>query len=532
MAQRTAPADALDAEVTANKAKIAAYQQLESLINGLTGSMSKLASQPFSVLGDATDFQAKTVSVTASDSSAASNYLTATASGGAAQASYTLTVDQLAEAEAVASSPLSQAAALGFSGVFSLGEAGGTAQQIAITPDMSLSDIASAVNAASSATGVSASTIKDSSGNYRLVLSAADTNQPITASAVSGDDVLSELGLTDGAGAFADILQAPQPALVTLDGAQISSDANEITDAISGITLSLGKTTPTGVSLTLAVSPDMSAVDSDVTSFITAFNSLRSLVATNQQVAADGTVDPSTEPLFADPLLTGASQMLDGLLSTQSASTTGPYKTLADLGITLDSNNHLVQSDPTALAAALQSNGAQVAAMFQSNFQSSDSALKLLQNSSTAALDFTLDVTVDANGVPTTASVNGDSSVFSIQGGRIVGTAGGPYQGLSFGLAGGTSGPIHVVVQPGLANQIVNLAGMYAGAGGFIDQQIQALSAQDDAWTTQAAQIRSDAADYQTQLINKYAQMEQEVSAAQLVQAQIKAILLGQESQQ
>ena len=45
------------------------------------------------------------------------------------------------------------------------------------------------------------------------------------------------------------------------------------------------------------------------------------------------------------------------------------------------------------------------------------------------------------------------------------------------------------------------------------------------AWN--ADQIRSDADDYRTSLISKYANMEQEVSAAQLVQDQIKAILAG-----
>jgi flagellar hook-associated protein 2 len=532
MAQRTAPADTLDAQVTANKTKIAAYQQLQSLINGLTGSMSRLASQAFSTISSgATDFQAKTVSLTASDTSTASSYLTASATGSAVAATYSLSVDQLAASEADASSAFAQSTPLGFSGSFSLGEAGDTAQTISVTADMSLSDIATAVNAAASQSGVSASMVKDSSGNYRLVLSAADTNKAITAQAVSGDDVLNELGVTDSTGAFADVLQAAQPALVTVAGSQISSDTNEIDDAISGVSLSLSKTTPAGVTLSLAVAPDMSAVKTDVTNFITAYNSLRSFVSANQQVGSDGTVDSSTAPLFADSLLTGASQMLNGVLSAPSASATGAYQTLADLGITLDSDNNLVQSDPTALDTALQKSPAQVAAMFQSSFLPSDSALKLLQNTSTGAFDFDLDVTVDASGNPTAASVDGDTSGFTIQGARIVGAVGGPYQGLSFGLVTNASETIHVSMQPGLANQVVNFAGMYGGVSGFIAQQIADLTSQDDAWSAQSAQIRSDAQDYQTQLIDKYANMEQEVAAAQLVQAQIKAILDGQQSQ-
>jgi flagellar hook-associated protein 2 len=520
-------ADSLDAKVTANKTKIAAYQQLQTLINALSTSMSKLASQAYStVSGGATDFQTKTVSLTASDSSTASNYLTATASSDAVASSYALTIDQLAKSQTVASSGFSQSDALGYAGVISLGAADGTAQDVTVTADMSLSDIASAVNNVSSTTGVSASLVKNSDGNYRLVLSADDTNQAITATAVSGDDVLNSFGLTDSSGAFANELQAAQPALVTIDGAQVSSDTNEVSDAVSGLTLSLTNTTPTNTSLTLAVKADTSAVTTDIGNFITAYNSLRSYVSQNQTVGSDGTVDSSTAPLFADSLLTGASQMLDSLIATASASATGSYGSLADLGVTLDSSNNL-QSDATTLATALSGGLSQVASMFQSSFTTSDSALKLLANSSTGSFDFTLDVTVDANGDPTAASVNGDASAFTVQGARIVGASDGPYAGLSFALHTTADSSIQVSIKPGLANQIVNFAAMYGGASGFLQQQIATLTSQDDTWTSQSSQIRSDATSYQTSLINKYATMEQEVSAAQLVQAQIKAILYG-----
>jgi flagellar hook-associated protein 2 len=533
MAQRTAPADTLDAQVTANKTKIAALQQLQTLINALSTSMSKLASQAFSTISSgATDFQAKTVAVTASDASTASNYLTASATTDAVAANYTVTVDQLATAETAASNGFAQTTALGFTGVFSVGEDGATAQQISVTPDMSLSDIASAINQASSSSGVSASMVKASDGSYRLVLSANDSNKQINVSAVSGDDVLNQLGLTDSTGALANVLQQAKPALVTIAGQQISSDTNEVTDAISGVSLTLTNTTPTGVSLNLAVTPDMSAVTQDIGNFITAYNSLRSFVSTNQQVASDGTVDTSTEPLFADSTLTGASQMLNALLSSPNASATGAYSTLADLGITFDTNNNLVQSDPTALANALQANPSQVAAMFQSTFDPSDPSLKLLANTSANSFDFDLDVTFDANGNPTGASVNGDSSGWTIQGTRVVGATGGPYQGLSFAIHETSETTVHVSIKPGLANQISNFSTLYGGAAGLIQQEIGALTTQDDSWSAQSSQIRSDAQDYETTLINKYATMEQEVSAAQLVQAQIKAILYGSSQSQ
>jgi flagellar hook-associated protein 2 len=531
VAQYAQPADALDAKITANKTKIAAYQQLQSLISALSTSMSKLAAPAFStVASGATDFQAKSVGVTASDASTAANYLTASAAGDAVAASYTLSVDQLAASEAVASNGFSRSDALGYAGVFSLGEEGASAAQITVTADMSLSDVAAAVNDVSASSGVSASLVKASDGGYRLVLTANDSNRAIAATTVSGDDVLAGLGVTDSSGGFANELQKAQPALVTIAGQQIASDTNEVSDAISGLTLSLTNATPAGVSLTLAVKPDTSAATADIGDFVSAYNSLRAYVSANQQVGAGGAVDSSTAPLFADSLMTGASQMLNMLLSTPSASATGGYGALADLGFAFDSSNNLVQSDSAALDSALSGGLAQVASMFQSTFTPSNDALKLLANASTGGFDFTLDVTVDANGDPTGASVGGDASAFTIQGARIVGASDGPYAGLSFAFHASADASIQVSIKPGLANQIVNFAAMYGGATGFIQQQIGALAAQDDSWAAQASDIRSKASDYQTTLINKYARMEQEVSAAQLVQAQIKAILDGQSS--
>jgi flagellar hook-associated protein 2 len=529
VAQKTAPADTLDAQVTANKTKIAAYQQLQTLVNALSTSMSQLQSASFSSVSTTTSgFQNKSVTLTSSDSSSASSYVAASATADAAAASYKLQVTQLAAAEKVASNAMDQTTALNYTGSFTLGEGSGTTATINVTPDMTLADLATAINASSSTSGVSASIIKDSSSGYRLVLSGNDTNQQITATAASGDDVLSGIGLVGSDGSFSDVLQAAQPAILSIDGSQITSDTNDVTDAVSGISLSLLNTTPTGTTLTLAVQPDYSGVKTAITNFITAYNALRDYVTTNQTVGADGSVDSSTAPLFADSLLRGVSQQVGTLLSTPSASATGSYSTLADLGVTIDSNNDLQLTDENALDNALLANLSQVGSMFQSTFTPSDSSLKLLQNTSLSGYNFTLDVTANSDGTITGASVNGDTNAFTVSGSRLVGAPGSIYEGLSFALVATGDTSIQVNITPGLANQLTNFASEFGNTStGLIQQQINALTAQDTAWSTQSAQIRSDANDYETSLINKYSNMEQEVSAAQLVQAQIKAILAG-----
>jgi flagellar hook-associated protein 2 len=526
VAQKTVPADTLDAKVTASKTKITAYQTMQSLVSALSTSISALSSSTFSsVANSGGAFQAKAVTIASTDGAAAGAYLAASADSTAAATSYAVSVQQLASAEKVASSAMSKTTALGLTGAFTLGEGTSAAQSIALTPDMTLADVASAINAVATASGVSASLIQTAPGSYKLVLSANDTDQPIAAA--SGDGVLTGLGLTDAGGAFNNILQAAKPALATIDGTPVSAPTNDLTDAVSGLSLSLLNTTPAGVAVNMTVQPDFSAVKTAITNFVSAYNALRDFVATNQATGADGTA-ASTAVLFADPLLRSATQMLGSIVAGDSTSATGPIKNLADLGITLGADNKLSVSNETTLDNALLGGLPQVASLFQSSFTPSDSALKLLQNTSTQAFHFTLDVTADADGTLTGASVGGDSSLFTVSGARIVGTKGGPYDGLSFALVANGDRSISIDIAPGFANLVTAFASQYGdGTTGLIQQQINALSSQDDSWTTRSDQIRSDAATYQASLVTRYASMEQEVSAAQLVQAQIKAILNG-----
>ncbi len=527
VAQKTAAADTLDAKVTANTTKISAYQTLQGLISGLSTAISGLASGTYSSVSTSTNaFQAKSVSLTSSDSSTASDYLAVSAASTAVATASTVTVDQLATAQKVASATQTNTGALGYNGTFTLGQGTATPQTVTVNPTMSLADIAAAINAVSSASGVSASMIQVEPGSYRLLLSANATNQPITAATASGDDVLGSLGVTDSTGAFADVLQTAQPSLVTIDGNQIKSDTNNVTDAVTGLSMSLLKTTPSGMTLNMSVQPDYSGVKTAITNFITAYNSLRDFVNTNQAVGADGTA-ASGATLFADPLLRSASQTLNSLLFSDH-SNAGTLSNLADLGITLDTNNKLSLSNETTLDNALLGNLSDVSNLFQSSFTPSNSALKLLANNTTGAFHFTLDVTANSDGTITGASVGGDSSLFTVSGSRIVGAAGGPYAGLSFALVANANTSISVDIQPGLANQMTAYASTYAdGNTGLLQQQIAALTSQDNDWSSRSSQIRSDAATYQSNLVTRYANMEQEVSAAQLVQAQIKAILQG-----
>jgi flagellar hook-associated protein 2 len=523
VAQKTARADTIDAKVTANQTKISAYQTLQGLVSGVSSAIASLAAGTFSSAATTPSaFDETAAGVTASDGSTGSDYMAVSTEPGAAATSYQVSVTQLAKAMKVASAPQPPADPLGYAGTFSLGEAGGTAADITVTSDMTLQDLAKAINAATGTSGISASLIQVAGGSSRLVLSANDTNKAITATAASGDDVLAGIGLTDAGGAFVSTVQAAQPASLTIDGIAVTSDTNDLTDTVDGLSISLLGAPPAGVTLDLDVEPNYSDVKAGITGFITAYNKLRDFVVTNQTVGSDGSV-PADAVLFADNMLRGVSQQLGDIIAGASG---GAVSNISNLGISLDATNHLQLSDETELDNGLLSQLPDLKNFFQSSYTASDSALKLLNNDTQTSFDFNLDVTTDPSGALTGATVGGVSGLFNVDGARIIGAPGSIYEGLSFALVTTGSSSIHVSLNQGFANKVVSLAKQYGDAAtGLIQGQISGLQAQDADDTQKSQDIRTAAETYRTTLVAKYAAMETEMSSAKLLQAQIAAIL-------
>ncbi|MEJ2815081.1 flagellar filament capping protein FliD [Caulobacter sp. CCG-8] len=525
VAQKTARADTIDAKVTANKTKISSYQTLQSLLQAVSDSMSSLASSTYSAISTTTNaFDEKQAYLTASDGADATDILAVSADSDAVAASYEITVTQLAKAQKVASATQASAkTALGLDGVMSIGAANGTAVDITVTSGMTLNDLSTAINAQTATSGVTATVISTGTG-ARLVLSTSDTNQAITVAATSGDDVALGIGLTDSTGAFASELQAAQPSIVTVDQQTITSDGNELTDVIPGLSISLLQGTTAGQTITLDVEANYDDIKTAITGFITAYNALRAFVATNQTVGSDGTV-PEDAVLFADSILRDVNRQLSAVLSGSPASSGDDVSDLSDLGLTFDSNNQLQLSSETTLDNLLLTDLSSVAGFFETSFSTDNAGLKLMKNATTQSFDFSLDVTA-VDGAITDVTVGGKSGLFTVVGSLITGAKGTIYEGLSFALSPATSGAIAVKVQQGFANQVTSLLGGYANTtNGTIQTQIASLETIDTDLTSKADDIRTDAEDYRTKLVARYAAMESELSAAKLLQQQIKAIL-------
>jgi flagellar hook-associated protein 2 len=441
-------------------------------------------------------------------------------SSGAATGDHTLTISQIATAEKVLGNAVSDKSAdLGYTGTFSIGLSGSTSADISVTSSMSLDDIVDAVNAQTSTTNVQAAIIQVSSTEYEIVLSATEDNADIVTGSVSGDDVLNKLGVTDSSGGFATILQTAQAAIFKLDGIEITRDTNDITDVLSGVTFNLLQTTPSGAALDISIETDTSSIQTALESLVTDYNAFRDYVYSQQQLSTDGTSD-SSSVLFGDGTMRDITTQIEQALNTSMGGLS-----LSDLGLSFDETNDLAL-DTSTLSTTLTDNLDGVIALLANKVTASSSSLSVVNTGSSPPASFTLALVVDESGNLTSASVGGDSSMFTVSGNSIIGNSGTAYSGMAFTYTGSTSQSIAITSTSGIAAQIHSIAKNASNTStGSLQSMISNLQTQDDSMQQQIDDINSRAALYRTTLTAQYAKYQSAISTANSMLDYLSALL-------
>jgi flagellar hook-associated protein 2 len=517
-------ADTIDAKITANEAKISAYQDMQSLLQDLTTKANALSNPAGTSSASLNAFANRSGYLSSNGSVTASNVMSVDVDSNTQLGTYDMTVEQIAKANKISSASVaSNSTALGYDGVFSLGTDSGDTSDITVTSDMTLADLAEAINNQADSTGVQATILQVSSSSYQLLLTTTDTGKTIVASSSSGDDVLNGIGVTDSTGAIANVVQAAQSAKITLDGVEITRDSNDISDVLDGVTFHLYASTPTDTSVSVQIAPDLTTIQSAISDFVTSYNNLRDFEITQSATASDGTAD-SSAVLFGDGTLRDAAQTIEDDLNT----TISDYS-LANLGITFDSDNKLVV-DSTTLASALNNNLDSVQSLFEFDMTSSSSDIRLLASGTKAPTSFTLDVATDSSGAITSASVGGDSSLFDVIGTRIKGKAGTAYEGFSFSFSGTSSESIDISLSYGLASLVKADSDNVGNAtSGTAQTLIDNIDSQDSDLSDRSALIKSQAETYRTTLTTRYAKIQQAILEANSTISYLK-ILTSQSS--
>lgn len=510
-------ATTISTTITANEAKISAYQTLQTDLSTLSSGLSSLATSVVNSLATNV-FATRTATLSSTGDVSASSALSMSVSNGAATGDHTLTISQIATAhKVVGTSQSSKTSELGYSGTFSIGLAGGTTSDVTIDSTMSLRDIVDSINAQTSTTNVQASIVQVSSGSYEMVLTGTEDAADITYSSTSGDDILNKLGVTDSTGAFADVLQTSQAAEFTLDGISMTRDTNDITDVLTGVTFNLLQATTDGATVNISIEPDTSQIETAVETFVTNYNTFRDAVIAQQATGSDGTA-ASSAVLFGDGTMRDIMDALQNALN----STVGGL-TMADLGLSFNEKNEL-ELDTSTLSEILSSNLSGVTTLLSAQTKTSSSQLTVV-NTGTSPQSFTLDLTVDSDGNLSSASVGGDASLFTVSGTTIIGVAGTAYAGMAFTYSGSTSQSITVTSTQGIATQLYQISKTYSSSSGALQTLITNLTDHDDKLQQKVDDIESAASAYQTQLQTQYASYQAAIESANNTLTYLKALL-------
>lgn len=343
----------LDAQLQRAAAKVTTQI---SAVGQLMGALSTFRSALSSL---------KTVDVfsTRQATSANPEVFSATASASAMPGSYSIEVEQLAQAHQVASRPF----ATGSTQVIGTGtltlSLGATSFAVTIDDGNStLAGIRDAINGAADNPGIRATLIQGTEG-ARLVLTSATTGAAsgIAVAQSGGDGGLSVLAYSGGAPNSYTQLAAAQDAIVRVATFETRSASNSVTGAIDGVTLNLLAGSE-GDTVALTVGYDSAAVTTRIKGFVSAYNALEAQIS---KLGGYDSVTKTAGAMLGDSLLSGIESQLRRTLSTTVAGSGGASQTLAGIGITTQADGSLVL-DETKLQTALTGNFDGVARLFGS----------------------------------------------------------------------------------------------------------------------------------------------------------------------
>ncbi|MEO9775357.1 flagellar filament capping protein FliD [Roseibium sp.] len=520
------PADTIEIKMEENDAEIAAYEEMQSLLQGMLTALDTIRGTDNSLTENDDIFSLREAYLTGYGDVDAESAVVVTAEDGIDVATYELQILQLATSHKVTGSVFADSSAeLGVSGVFSLEldgadyEDGDSAVEIEITADMSLDEVAEAISVQSDTTGVTASVIQVSDAEYKLVLSAAETGQEIVFSSVSGDDVGQALGVVDATGGFSEVLQSSQDAIISVDGVDITRDSNVIDDVIDGITFSIYQETGDEGYVAVEISQSLTSVQNAVYDLVDAYNAYREWALTQQEVSSGGGAADDAA-LFGDSILRSAnSDIAEGL------STVIDEESMALLGLSYDSSNYLEVDDDT-LADALLTNLDVIESLLLFGMQTSSSDLALLARNDAMPDALSLDIATDADGNVTGVQVDGESGLFEISGSRIVGAEGSVYEGISFVFTGTESQTVDMTFSTGISESLYNAVNSYADeSDGLLTEILADLSEQNADYQEEYDSIISDADDYRDYLTTLYASYQTAIEQAEIDLEYIEALL-------
>ena len=325
--------------------KLSAIGQLRSAVSPLQDAANKL--KDFSKLAA---FTAK---------SADSAKFTASSDNTAAAGSFDIQVQALAQSQKLgsASQPDKDTTTFGNTGDTLSLTVNGNSFSVA-SGGKTLSEIASAINAAGDNVGVSASVVQENASSFYLVLTSDNTGTANTITTAfkdsNGSAVADPLNLVQ--------VQAADDARILIDNTYtVTRSSNTLDDAIEGVTLNLKETSTSAVNLT--ISRQSSAIKSAVQDLVDGYNSF---IATSSSLSAG--------ELSGDSTVRSLQRQVRSVFNTPPSGLSGSVSSLTELGVSFQKDGSLTL-DSSKLESAINDDLAGVTELFADTDQGYGSRL-------------------------------------------------------------------------------------------------------------------------------------------------------------
>lgn len=294
---------------------------------------------------------------------------TMTAGQGASNGSFSLVVSQLAKPSKLTTTSFS-------GGASTVVNKTDTATTLTITqsgknfdlsvpPGATLQQVRDSINSQFATAGLSANVLNDSNGS-RLILTSTTggVGTDLTMSGNSGIDT----GYT--------VVDPPQNAKYTIDGISAESKTNDISDAVSGISIKLltvsppvtaGDTskTPVRTAVTISVNTSTPALKSGVKGFVDTYNALLKAMTAETAVTKDAAGNPVAATLTGDSTIRTLQSAIRNELNELSGS--GTLKSLAQFGVDTDQTTGMLSIDDKQWDTAIKTNAADISSIFNGN---------------------------------------------------------------------------------------------------------------------------------------------------------------------
>ncbi|WP_144209968.1 flagellar filament capping protein FliD [Shewanella donghaensis] len=299
-------------------------ETIESKVSGIGTLKSKLATfqDALEKLTDPDSLNIRNVST------GDSIYFGATADKTAQTGNYQIQVEQLASSHKIAGTNVADATSAVGQGSLDL-SVNGEAFSVDIEATDSLKDIADKINSADDNSGITATIITSDAGS-RLVFSSDETGTDNEVSVVANDTAGSGLNDMFGAGNLTTLSDAKN-SIVYIDGQKVTSQSNEVKDAIVGVTLSLTEADMSKTS-TLKIEQDDESVKDNIQGFVDAYNSLVDSISSLSKYDVE---NEEAAALQGDSMIRSIESQMRSVISTR-VDVDGSSTALYDIGIETD----------------------------------------------------------------------------------------------------------------------------------------------------------------------------------------------------